>query len=128
MRSVYCQVFLLSLLAADCRSGLALSPVVVPLRIVGQAAIVMVSIDGAIVPLQVDSGDSTTAALQKSVLDRVGATPTGQSSKQRYIKGIVSSPWYRVHRVQIGRAVFANVVVRLDAHPASRKQIPIWVK
>lgn len=120
MRSVYCQVFLLSLvLAADCQSALASSPVVVPLRIVGHAAIVMTRIDGVIVPLQVDSGDSTTAALQKSVLDRVRATPTGQSSKQRYIKGIVSSPWYRVHRVQIGRAVFTNVVLRLDAHPAS---------
>lgn len=122
MRSVYCQVFLLSLLlAADCQAAIASSqvPVVVPLRIVGHAAIVKATIDGVIAPLQVDSGDSTTAALQKAVLDRVGATPTGQSSKQRYIKGIVSSPRYRVHRVQIGQAVFTNVVARLDAHPAS---------
>jgi hypothetical protein len=93
--------------------------VVVPLGIVGHAAIVMTRIDGVMVPLQVDSGDSTTLALQKAVLDRVRATPTGQSSKQRYIKGTVSSPWYRVHRVQIGGTVFTDVLVRLDTHPAS---------
>lgn len=88
MRSVYCQVFLLSLLlATDCQAAIASSqvPVVVPLRIVGHAAIVMATIDGVIVPLQVDSGDSTTAALQKTVLDRVGATPTAQSSEQRWL-------------------------------------------
>lgn len=67
------------------------------------------------VRLQFDLGDSTPLVLQQSVLDSIEAVPTGDTSKYQGTDGVFEVPMFKVARVQIGTAVFTDVVVRLDA-------------
>jgi len=101
-------------------SAPASSPVVVPLRLQSHFPIIVAKIDGIDVPLQFDSGDQSTVALQQSILDQIKAVPTGESSEQTYAKGKkVQSPKFRVPCLQIGRAVFTDITGRLDVHDPS---------
>jgi len=88
----------------------------IPIQLHGNLAPVLVAnIDGMEVRLQFDLGDSAPLVLQQNVLDSIKAVPTGDSSKLQGTEGVFESPMFKVARVQIGAAVFTDVVARLDA-------------
>jgi hypothetical protein len=79
------------------------------------APVLRVKVGDMEVPLWLDLGDSSFLTLQKSVLDAIKAVPTGDSVKLQGIDGEFEVPTYTVPRVQIGDAVFTNVIAKLDA-------------
>lgn len=104
-------------LTASAGSAIGATAVAVPLRLVEHFPVVMVRIDGIEVPLVFDSGDSSTAVFQRSVLDLIHAAPIGESSRMSDAKGhLLRSPEFLVPKIQIGGAVFRDVVGRLDVH------------
>jgi hypothetical protein len=94
--------------------------IAVPISLRGNSPIVMVGIDGHDVPLIFDSGSSATVSLSQAVLDLVHATPTGETSRGMDAKGnVITYPKYRIPRIQIGEAVFLDVVAERDVHDPS---------
>ncbi len=94
--------------------------IVLPIKLLGNFPVVTVTIEGKSVPLVFDSGNSGSLALTQAVLDAVKAIPTGQTSRGMDPKGnIITYPKYTIHRVQIGTAVFTEVVAELDVHDSS---------
>jgi hypothetical protein len=79
------------------------------------APVLVANVDGIGVRLQFDLGDRTPLVLQQSVLDAIKAVPTGEISRLQGTDGVFEVPMFKVARVQIGAAVFTNVVARLDA-------------
>ena len=107
-----------SLIALDCAA--ADRPIVVPIKLVAHAAFVTVNVDGERVPLIVDSGNSGSVSLSQAVIDRVKAPPTGEFSRGMDPKGnVIKYPKFRISRIQLGTAVFTNVIAELDAHDPS---------
>jgi hypothetical protein len=107
-----------SLFALACAA--AERPIVLPIRLIGNFAIVTANIDGNEVPLVLDTGNSASVALTQAVLDRVKALPTGDSSKGMDAKGnVIKYPKFRIPRFQIGTAVFTDVIAELDVHDPS---------
>jgi hypothetical protein len=98
----------------------AAHPTVVPLQLRDHAPLLMARIDGVDVALVFDSGDQSTLALQASVLQKIKAVPTGDSSEQHYVKGDpVRTAEYRLTRLEVGAAVFSDFVGRADMHAPS---------
>ncbi len=94
--------------------------VVVPIKLIGNFPVVNVQIDGSDVPLVFDSGNSASVALTQAVIDRVKAAPTGDSTWGMDAKGnVIVHPKYTLPRVQIGAAIFTDVVAELDVHDPS---------
>jgi hypothetical protein len=92
----------------------------VPITLQGDSPMLHVLVDGSEVPLILDSGNSTSVALTQIVMDRVKATPTGDTSRGIDPKGnVLVYPKYKLHRIQIGKAVFTDVVAELDVHDSS---------
>src|SRR3979409_1996126 len=113
---------LLAMLVAafDSGSSAADRPVVVPIKLVSNFPFVTVTIDGNDVPLVFDSGDSGSVALTQAVIDRVKAMPTGETSRGMDAKGnVIEHPKFKIHHVQIGTAVFTDVIAELDVHDPS---------
>jgi Aspartyl protease len=107
-----------SILALDCAA--ADGPVVVPIRLIGNFAVVIANIDGSEVPLVFDSGSSVSVSLTQAVIDRVKALPTGETSRGMDAKGnVIQYPKFKIHRIQIGTAVFTDVIGELDVHDPS---------
>jgi hypothetical protein len=79
------------------------------------APVLIANVDGVEVRLQLDTGDRTPLVLPQSVLDLIKAVPTGDSSKFQGVDGVFEVPEFKVARVQIGTAVFTDVLARLDA-------------
>jgi hypothetical protein len=79
------------------------------------APVLFANIDGMDVPLQFDLGDRSPLMLQQSVLDSIKAAPTGEASHLQGVDGEFKVPTFKIPRVQIGTAVFTDVVARLDA-------------
>lgn len=79
------------------------------------APVLLANIDGLQVPLQFDLGDRTPLMLQQSVLDSIKAAPTGETTHLQGVDGEFAVPTFKIARVQIGTAVFTDVVARLDA-------------
>ena len=105
----------LCVLAFNC--GAAEHPFVLPITLQGNSPVLRVLVDGSEVPLIFDSGNSTSVALTQSVIDHVKATPTGDTSRGMDAKGnVLVYPKYKLHRIQIGKAVFTDVVAELDVH------------
>lgn len=95
-------------------------PVVVPMKLRGNFPLITATIDGADVPLQFDSGSSASVSLTQAVINRINAIPTGETSRGVDPKGnVIEYPRFKVHRIQIGTAVFTDVVGELDVHDAS---------
>lgn len=78
------------------------------------APILTVEIGDTRVRLRFDLGDRTPLVLQKSVLDAAHAVPTGTYANAIGLDGPFKAPFYKVARVQLGTAVFTDVVARLD--------------
>jgi hypothetical protein len=94
--------------------------VVVPIKLLGNFPVVNVKIDGSDVPLVFDSGNSGSVALSQAVIDHVRAMPSGDTSRGIDAKGnVIVYPKYTITRVQIGAALFTNVVAELDVHDPS---------
>jgi len=95
-------------------------PVVVPIRLLGNFPVVIVNIGDNDVPLVFDSGNSGSVALTQAVIDRVKALPTGETSKGMDPKGnVIEYPKFKIPRLQIGSAVFTDVIAELDVHDPS---------
>jgi hypothetical protein len=83
--------------------------IVVPVKLLGHFAVVIVNIDGSDVPLVFDSGNAGSVALIQAVIDRVRAPPIGETSKGMDANwptavcsgGFVVTTWIRrLHRLQ----------------------------
>jgi hypothetical protein len=98
-------------------SAAAGGPVVVPLRLAGHFPIVIAQVDGVDVPLAFGSGDSFPVRLEQSVLDRIKAVPIDGVTMGLDAKGhLLRSPKFRVSHLQLGDAVFSDVIAELDVH------------
>ena len=115
--------------AAPKASVIGSSPIVVPLRLRRHFPIIVVKIDGLDVPLVFDSGDQSTVALQQSVLDSIKAIPTNESERLQFSEGpIVQSAKFRIRRLEIGPAVFTDVIGRADIHDPSYQATDVGQK
>ncbi len=95
-------------------------PVVVPITLQRNFPLVTVSIDGNDLALVFDSGNSGSAALTRAAIDRIKALPSGETSRSMDLKGnILEYPKFKIPRLQIGTAVFTDVIVELDVHDPS---------
>ncbi len=95
-------------------------PIVLPITLQANSPMLKVLVDGSEVPLIFDSGNPTSIALTQSVIDHVKATPTGDTSRGMDAKGnVLVYPKYKLDRIQIGKAVFTDVVAELDVHDPS---------
>jgi len=99
-------------------SARASTPVVVPLRLDSRFPIVIAKVDGLDVPLILDTGGSASVVLQQPVLDRIKAVPTGgESFKGMDAKGsVLQAPKFRISRLELGDAVFTDVIARVEVH------------
>ena len=105
------------------------SPIVVPLRLRRHFPLIVAKIDGLDVPLVFDSGDQSTVALHRSVLDAIRAVPTDESERLQFSKGpTVESAKFRIRRLQIGQAVFTDIIGRLDSHDPSYQATDVGQK
>lgn len=101
----------------------------IPIELRESFPLLVATVDGMDVPLQFDLGDGSPLVLQQSVLDHIKAVPTGESSKFQDAKGnVIESPMFKVARLQIGTAVFTDVVARLDVHDPSYQAAQIGQK
>jgi len=105
---------LITLIAANVT--IAGTSVVVPLRLEDRSAFLTAKVDGIEVPLILDTGDSSNVVLAKSVLNQLKAIPISVSWAGKDSHGEVQSPEFRIARLQIGDALFTNVVARQEAH------------
>lgn len=98
----------------------ASSPMVVPLRLSRHFPIIVATIEGREVPLVFDSGDQSTVALRQSVLAEIKAVRTSESTQLQFAQGpTVKSERFRIPRLQIGQAVFTDIIGRSDVHDPS---------
>jgi hypothetical protein len=101
-------------------SSAADSPVVVPIKLLGNFPVVTVNIDGNDVPLVFDSGNSGSVALTQAVIDRVKALPIGETFRAMDAKGnVIEHPKFKIPRLQIGTVVFTDIIGELDVHDPS---------
>src|SRR5256885_14021091 len=104
-------------LAVAPASGLASPEIVLPLKLAGHFAIIMAKVDGLEVPLIFGTGDSPAVVLQQSVLDHIKAPPAppDPTSMGLDVKGnLLHFQKFRVSRLQLGDAVFTDVIAQLD--------------
>ena len=98
-------------------SASASAQTVLPLRLVDHFPIVVAKIDDQDIPLILNTGDSNSLVLKQSVLDRIKAMPTGKTIKGEDAKGsVMKSPEFLVSRLQLGDAVFTNLIARREMH------------
>ena len=91
--------------------------VTVPIQILGNFPVVNATIEGNTVPLIFDLGDDSALVLSQAVIDRVKAMPTGETQRMKDLEGhVIQSPKFKIPRLQIGDALFTDVVWRRDAH------------
>jgi hypothetical protein len=96
------------------------TPAVLPMRLVASLPIVHAQVGDEDVQLVFDSGNSGSLSLTQAVIDRVHATPTGETSRGMDAQGnVIVYPKYKIPQVRLGAAVFANVIVELDVHDPS---------
>jgi hypothetical protein len=90
---------------------------VVPVTLRERTALVSITIGDEQVPVVLDSGDSGAIALTDAALRRAGAKLIDGTSMGMDIKGnILEAPRFKVPRLQVGSAVFSDVIADLDVH------------
>jgi hypothetical protein len=117
MLAVHKGLWLTAMLAVVPASAVSSPEIVLPLKLAGHFPIVIATVDGVDVPLAFGSGDSFPVRLEQSVLGRIKAVPidgvaTGLDAKGHLLK----APKFRLSRLQLGDAVFNDVIAELDVH------------
>ena len=92
-----------------------------PIELRDNFPLLTVQVDGIDVRLKFDLGDGDKLALQQSLLDRIGALPTGETARLKGLYGAFEAPVYKVARIHIGAIVFADVIARLDVRDHTYK-------
>jgi Aspartyl protease len=111
-------ILLLAHFALDCAA--ADRPITVPIQLRDHFPVLTADIDGNTVSLVFDSGNSVTIALTQALIDRVKALPTGEFSSGMDAKGnVIKYPRFTIPHLQIGSAVFTDVIAELDVHDPS---------
>lgn len=119
-------LWLAAVLAVFPASALATPEIVLPLKLAGHFPIVMAKVDGLEVSLIFGTGDSPALVLQQSVLDHIkaGPAPPDATSTGLDVKGnLLHFLKFRVSRLQLGDAVFTDVIAQRDVH-APNNQLP----
>jgi hypothetical protein len=89
----------------------------VPMQLLSNLPVVTAKIDGYDVPLVFDLGDASALVLTGRVIDRVQTFPTGETNRATDVQGnVIESPMFKLSRLQIGNAVFTDVIGRRDLH------------
>jgi hypothetical protein len=116
-----CLVPVFAMVFAPCVSAQRAS---VPLRIHNGFPIFTAKIDGKSVPLVFDLGGDFYLTLSQSALSGLNATPLSKTYEFSDAKGnILQSPMFMVRRIEIGKAVFTDVVGHVDtSHPTYKAQ------
>jgi Aspartyl protease len=92
----------------------------VAIQMRGNFPVIVATIDGNSVPLILDFGDESALVLSKNVMDRVKIAPSGETQRLKDAAGnIIRSGTFRLPKLRIGNAVFANVLGRPDFHDPS---------
>ncbi|MGE0030902.1 MAG: hypothetical protein AB7T20_07270 [Steroidobacteraceae bacterium] len=86
----------------------------IPIALRDNFPLLAAQVNGVAVRLKFDLGDGDQLALQQDVLDRIRAVPTGEVARFKGLYGEFEAPLYKVSRLQIGTAVFTDVIARLD--------------
>jgi|ERR1700733_612464 len=109
--------FVLIVLGSAFNSSAADAPSSVPMQLLGNLPVVTAKIDGHDVPLVFDLGDASALVLAGRVIGRVKTSPTSETSRSTDVQGnVIESPMFKLARLQIGNAVFTDVIGRLDSH------------
>ena len=109
--------FVLIVLGSAFGSSAADAPSSVPIQLLSNLPVVTAKIDGLDVPLVFDLGDPSALVLAGRVIDRVKAFPTGETNRATDVQGnVIESPMFKLPRLQIGNAVFTDVIGRRDLH------------
>jgi hypothetical protein len=93
------------------------APSSVSIQLLSNLPVVTAKIDGHDVPLVFDLGDASALVLAERVIDRVKTFPTGETNRSTDVQGnVIESPKFKLARLQIGNAVFTDVIGRRDLH------------
>ena len=107
----------LALLCASQSAATASAPEAanrIPIELRDNFPLLTAQVNEVAVRLKFDLGDGDQLALQQDVLDRIRAVPTGEVARFKGLYGEFEAPLYKVARLQIGTAVFSDVIARLD--------------
>ena len=73
--------------------------------------------------LALDLGSETTLTLFPEILDQIEKTPAGESTESIGMEGIpMKNPVYEIPRVQLGDAVYRDLLVRQDDHTEQHRK------
>ena len=87
----------------------------IPIELQGnRPPILTATVDGMPVRLRFDLGDGTALVLQKAVLEKIHAKPTGKTARMQGVDGPFEAPLFNVARVEIGGTLFRDAIVRRD--------------
>lgn len=111
-------MLVISILALDCVA--ADGATTLPMQLRGNMPIITATIDGNDVPLIFDLGDESALVLAQTVIDRVKPLPSSERHRARDAAGnVIQSGKFTLSRLQIGDAVFTDVIGRPDLHDPS---------
>lgn len=106
-------LFTCTTVAAANQAGESSSPI--PIELQGnRAPILSATVDGIPVRLRFDLGDGTALVLQKGILEKIRAKPTGNNAQMQGVDGPFEAPLFNVSRVEIGGILFRDATVRRD--------------
>jgi hypothetical protein len=109
--------FVIIVMGSALGSSAADAPSSVPMQFLSNLPVVTAKIDGHEVPLVFDLGDASALVLAQRVIDRIKTAPTGETNRSTDVQGnVIESPKFKLARLQIGNAVFTDVIGRLDLH------------
>jgi hypothetical protein len=109
--------FVLIVLGSAFGSSAAEAHSSVPMQFLGNLPVVIAKLDGHDVPLVFDLGDASALVLAQRVIDHIKTAPTGETNRSTDVQGnVIESPKFKLARLQIGNAVFTDVIGRLDLH------------
>jgi hypothetical protein len=109
--------FVLIILGSAFASFAANAPSSVKMQLLSNLPVVTAKIDGRDVSLVFDLGDASALVLARRFFDRVKTSPTGEINRATDVQGnVIESPMFKLQRLQIGNAVFTDVIGRLDLH------------
>jgi hypothetical protein len=92
----------------------------VQMQLLGNFPVVTAKIQGNDIPLIFDLGDDLGLALKQGAIDRLKTLPSSETYRAYDAAGnVIQSAMFRVPQLQIGGAVFTDVIGRPDLHDPS---------